>query len=157
MALTVGDAAPDFTLPDSLGSDTRLSDFAGRWVVLWWFPKAKSKGCTLQARGVDALAREFADAPVEFVGISYDPPKVNREFCLESAAAVTFLSDASAEAAERYGTKRGSEEQFSGAPRRMTFIIDPDQRIRRIFTVQDVSAHADEVRGVLIEALKSNV
>ncbi|MQB01202.1 MAG: redoxin domain-containing protein [Actinobacteria bacterium] len=156
MVLTVGEPAPDFTLPDSQGSETGLSDFAGRWLVLWWFPKAKSTGCTLQARGVDALARGFAGAPVVFVGVSYDPPDVNREFCLESAETVTFLSDASGDVAARYGTKRGPEEEFSGAPRRMTFVIDPDQRIRRIFTVQDVSGHADEVRGVLVEALKSN-
>jgi len=126
-----GDAAPDFTLPDQRGRDVSLSDFAGRTVVLYFYPKAGTPGCTTQACGARDHAADYERAGAVVLGVSRDPVERLRAFDEEHRLGFPLLSDADHAVAEAYGVwveKSMYGRRFWGSER-TTFVVGPDGRV----------------------------
>ena len=145
--LKPGDAAPDFVLKDAEGRDVRLSSFSGRPIVLWFYPKDLTPGCTLQAKGLrdqhDAL-QEQHNAVV--VGVSLDPPDRHPEFTESCGLPFALLSDPEGRVHDLYDAWRTSLFGRSHlAVRRCTFIIDGDGIIRAVHKNVNVLTHARTV------------
>ena len=151
--IETGQKAPDFTLPDQDGKDVSLGDFAGRTVVLYFYPKADTPGCTTQACGVrDHLpAYEQADAVV--LGVSPDPVKAVKKFHDKQALNFTLLADADHAVCEAYGVwgeKSMYGRTYWGAIR-STFIIDASGNVVHVIPKASPKTHDDEVLKALGE------
>lgn len=148
--LAPGDVAPDFRLPDSAGRLIGLSDFAGRRVVVYFYPAAMTPGCTVEACDFRDRAGQFDAAGVAVVGISRDDPEKLNEFALQESLEFPLLSDADRTVHRRYGvlgSKRVDGQEVEKV-RRSTFIIGPDGRLE--WVAYDVQA-ADHVAAVMTE------
>jgi peroxiredoxin Q/BCP len=146
-----GDPAPDFTLPDQHGDPVTLSDLRGQTVVLYFYPRADTPGCTTQACGVRDRSSDYERAGARVLGISPDPVKAVAKFDEKYGLGFTLLADENHDVAERYGT--WVEKQMRGnsywGVQRATFVIDADGRIARVFPKVSPKTHDD----VVLEAL----
>jgi peroxiredoxin Q/BCP len=142
-ALAVGDPAPDFSLRDQHGERHRLEDYRGRWLVLYFYPKDDTPGCTTEACEFRDDIYLLKQMRVSVVGVSLDDVKSHREFAEKYHLPFTLLSDAGGEVARRYGalTSLG----FIKFARRHTFIIDPAGKIVKIYRSVNPGRHSDEV------------
>jgi len=143
--LEAGVEAPDFDLADDSGTRVRLSDQRGRWVVLWWYPEAKSEGCTIQGRGFQKTYEQFAADGVVVLGASFNDADKNRDFSECEAMQFPLLSDPDGTAGRAYDVVRKPDERFADKPRRVTYLIDPEGRIAKSYLVTDVAGHASQV------------
>lgn len=144
--LEPGAAAPSFTLKRDGGETLSLSDFGGKPLVLFFYPKADTSGCTTEAIAFSALKSDFAAAGAEVAGISKDPVEKQEKFRDKHELTVPLLSD-DQDVCERYGTwveKKMYGKTFMGIER-STFLIGPDGRIARIWRKVKVPGHAEEV------------
>jgi thioredoxin-dependent peroxiredoxin len=148
-----GDIAPDFTLPDQDGNAVTLSDLRGRTVVLYFYPRADTPGCTTQACGIRDHRADYERAGVRVLGISPDPVDAVKGFADKYSLAFTLLADADHSVADAYGT--WVEKQMAGntywGVQRATFIIDGDGRVARAFPKVSPKTHDDVVLGALAE------
>jgi thioredoxin-dependent peroxiredoxin len=146
-----GDPAPDFTLPDQHGDPVTLSELRGQTVVLYFYPRADTPGCTTQACGIRDRTSDYERAGARVLGISPDPVKAVANFDEKYGLGFTLLADENHEVAERYGT--WVEKQMRGntywGVQRATFVIDADGRIARVFPKVSPKTHDD----VVLEAL----
>src|SRR5436190_8716003 len=150
--LAAGDAAPDFALPDQNGDQLSLADLRGQTVVLYFYPRADTPGCTTQARGVRDHAVDYEGAAARVLGVSPDPVKAVAGFADKYRLAFTLLADEDHSVAEAYGTwveKRMHGKTYWGV-QRATFIIDTEGRVARVFPKVSPDTH-DEV---VLEALR---
>ncbi|MDT8388483.1 MAG: peroxiredoxin [Thiogranum sp.] len=147
--LQPGDAAPDFQLLDQNSQLQRLSDYAGRWLVLYFYPKDDTPGCTTEACAFrdDILTLRQLGAAV--LGVSTDAVSSHREFADRYHLSFPLLSDSTGEVAGRYGALRNLG-LFKFA-KRQTFIIDPDGKVARIYRKVNPAGHSDEVIAALRE------
>jgi peroxiredoxin Q/BCP len=146
-----GAAAPDFEL-ESAGGPVRLSDFAGQTLVLYFYPKDDTSGCTMEAQQFSALAPEFDKAGAAVLGVSKDSVKSHDKFAGKYSLQVRLASDPEGKAIERYGSwvqKSLYGRQYMGIDR-STFLIK-DGTIRRIWRKVKVAGHAQAV----LDAVKS--
>jgi peroxiredoxin Q/BCP len=154
----VGDIAPDFTLPDDSGAPRHLADERGHWVVLYFYPKDDTPGCTKEAcafRDADDRIRA-SDAVVWGVSILGSGSKA--AFKAKFGLPFTLIADAGHEVAEQYGAwveKQNYGKSYMGV-KRVTFLIDPDGRIARVWSKVDPETHADEVLDALAELRAAN-
>jgi thioredoxin-dependent peroxiredoxin len=147
-----GTAAPDFTLPNQDGEDTSLSDFAGRPVVLYFYPKADTPGCTTQACGIRDHSSEYDELGAVVLGVSPDPVKAVKKFHGGQSLNFTLLADEDHAVCELYGVwgeKSMYGRTFMGASR-STFLIAPDGTVARVFPKVSPKTH-DEI---VLEALR---
>ena len=147
MDLEVGSPAPDFTLPSVEGRTISLSSFAGRKVVLFFYPKDDTSGCTQEAQEFDALRDKFAAAGTEVVGISPDSPKKHRKFLDKYRLDLDLASDETKSTLEAYrvwAQKSMWGRKYMGVER-TTFLIDREGRIARVWPKVKVPGHAEEV------------
>ena len=143
-ALRAGDVAPPFTLPGTDGNTHRLSDYAGRWVVLAFFPKAYTGGCTIECKALRDASRELGAFDVAYFMASTDNLEDNRGFAAQNNANFPLLSDASKTVADAYGVLRDN-----GLARRWTFYINPEGIIQRVDRAVDpASAGATLVKNL---------
>lgn len=145
--LEPGDEAPDFTLPDQHGDEVSLSSYSGGAVVLFFYPQASTRGCTIEARGFRAAWSEYTELNVPVVGISVDPVEDIAAFATSEELPFTLLSDADGAVAMAYGVyEEGTHE---GTPfeiaNRVTFLVGPDGTIRQRYDDVDPEGHADRV------------
>jgi peroxiredoxin Q/BCP len=150
--LTVGAAAPAFTLPRDGGGEVSLTDFRGRQLVLFFYPKASTPGCTQEASAFSALARKFAAASTDILGVSADPVKAQEKFKIKYNLAIPLASDERHGMLETYGVwgeKSMYGKTFLGVFR-VTFLIDPKGHIRRVWRRVKVPGHAEEVLAAVI-------
>lgn len=143
----IGAKAPDFSLPRDGGDIVRLADFAGRPVVLFFYPKASTPGCTTEARDFTARLAEFEAAGATVLGISKDSVKRQENFAAKQALAVALLSDAESDVCERYGVwaeKKNYGRTYMGIVR-TTVLIAPDGTVARVWPKVKVAGHVDEV------------
>ncbi len=130
-----GDPAPDFTLPNQDGEPVMLSSFHGRNVVLYFYPKADTPGCTTQACGVRDHGADYAAANAVVLGVSPDPPKKLAKFADKHGLPFTLLGDETHEVAEAYGVwveKSMYGKKYMGIER-STFVIGPDGQVTHVF------------------------
>lgn len=142
--------APDFHLdgvvpgvPAAIPASRSLSDFAGRWLVLYFYPRDFTSGCTLEARGFQRDLQAFHAAGAEVVGISADNPASHAEFCGSEALAFPLLSDPGGAVSRAYGSWIAPFSQ------RHTFLIDPQGVLRANWTAVRPSGHSQEVLNQL--------
>lgn len=142
-----GATAPDFDLPDQHGNVHRLSDYAGRWLVLFFYPRDDTPGCTREACAFrDGLAR-LKDAGAAVVGVSMDTQASHLRFAEKYHLEFPLLADAEGSVARRYGTLM--DWKLFRMSRRNTFLIDPQGKVHRAFIRVDPTRHADEILAAL--------
>jgi thioredoxin-dependent peroxiredoxin len=151
--LSEGDKAPAFTLPDQNGDKMKLSELKGQTVVLYFYPKADTSGCTTQACGVRDRKADYAAAGARVIGISPDEVKDIDKFAGKYDLEFTLLADADHAVAEKYGTwveKSMYGNKYMGV-QRATFIIDAKGKIARVFPKVQPKKHDDLVLKALGE------
>ncbi len=151
--LEAGDRAPAFTLPDQNGEKVKLKDLRGETVVLYFYPKANTSGCTTQACGVRDHRADYAAAGARVIGISPDEVKDVDKFAGKYDLDFTLLADADHAVAEKYGTwveKSMYGNKYMGV-QRATFIIDAMGKIARVFPKVQPKKHDDLVLKALGE------
>lgn len=142
-----GERAPDFELPTASGEKLRLSDFKGKTVVLYFYPKDDTSGCTLEAKDFSSFAADFRKAGVEVVGLSPDSVQSHQKFIKKYNLAVRLAADEDKAVANAYGVwveKSMYGRKFMGVER-STFLIDKTGRIARSWRKVKVPGHAEEV------------
>ncbi|OCJ12557.1 peroxiredoxin [Rhizobium sp. AC27/96] len=145
--LNVGDKAPDFDLPRDGGGRIRLADFAGKPLVLFFYPKDDTTACTTESISFTALAADFANAGAAILGISPDTVKSHDKFVKKYALTVPLASDEEKTMATAYGVWREKSmygRTYMGVVR-STFLIGADGRIASIWDKVKVAGHADAV------------
>ena len=151
--LNPGDQAPDFSLPDQEGNEVSLSGLRGRSVVLYFYPKADTPGCTTQACGVRDHRADYADVDAVVLGVSPDPVKNIARFDAKFTLGFPLLSDEHHEVAESYGTwveKSMYGRTYMGMER-STFVIGPDGVITHVFRKVKPAEHDAKVLAALAE------
>jgi peroxiredoxin Q/BCP len=151
--LSVGTQAPDFTLPRDGGSQVSLKDFSGRKVVLYFYPRADTPGCTKEAIGFNALRKAFEEAGIAILGVSADPVKAQDKFRDKYSLAFALVSDETHRMLEAYGVwgeKSMYGKTFMGIER-VTYLIDGQGKIAKVWPKVKVDGHAEEV----LESAKS--
>jgi len=149
--LQQGDRAPDFELSDQDGNLVRLSDLRGETVVLYFYPRADTPGCTTQACGIRDRRAEYKKAGARVIGVSPDTVEAEKKFAGKFDLDFTLLADADHAVAERYGTwveKSMYGKKYMGV-QRATFIVGPDGKIAKVFPKVSPKTHDD----VVLEAL----
>jgi thioredoxin-dependent peroxiredoxin len=141
--LQVGMQAPDFTLLDETGVSRSLHDFKGKKVVLYFFPKSDTPGCTQQACGIRDIYSTYKEHAIEVLGISYDTPEELKGFKEKFHVPFTFLSDRTKEVAQQYGAYRSVVNALF--PARITFLINEQGTIIKIMENVNVATHAEDI------------
>ena len=147
--LSPGAMAPAFTLPRDGGGTISLADFAGRKLVLYFYPRADTSGCTKEAIDFSRLKAAFSKAGTEILGVSADPVPAQDKFKIKHKLAIALASDEKHRMLEAYGVwqeKSMYGRKFMGIVR-TTVLIGPDQRIARVWPKVSVTGHAEEVRA----------
>jgi peroxiredoxin Q/BCP len=148
--LDVGAAAPLFTLPGAGGREIDLAALKGRKVVLYFYPKDDTSGCTREAQDFNALKSDFAAVDTEIVGVSPDSPTSKAKFAQKYGLDLALAADEGKSALEAYGVwveKSMYGRKYMGVER-TTFLIDRDGRIAQIWPKVKVPGHAEEVLAV---------
>ena len=147
MTLQPGDTAPDFSLPDADGNLLNLADFQGKRVVLYFYPRDNTPGCTKEACGFRDAYANYQSQGVVVLGISTDDAKSHTKFIKKQNLPFPLLCDEEAKVAtayESYGLKKFMGKEFMGVYR-STFIISPDGRIEKIYRKVKPEPHAAQV------------
>jgi thioredoxin-dependent peroxiredoxin len=143
----VGAAAPAFSLNSNEGKAISLADYKGKWVVLYFYPKDMTPGCTIEARNFQRDLAKYEAANAVVLGVSVDTTESHKEFCAKEGLNFKLLSDTDAKVSEQYG----SIMEYGGAKlsARNTFIVDPQGKIAKVFEKVNVKAHSEEVLAAL--------
>ncbi len=151
--LEVGTKAPEFCLPNQDENEVCLRDIKGKWIVLYFYPKDNTPGCTTEACDFTANVPTFEDLDAVILGVSPDSPKKHRNFIEKKDLDITLLSDEDKKLCEEYGVwqlKKMCGREYMGVVR-TTFLIDPDGKIAEIWSKVRVKGHVDKVRERLAE------
>ena len=153
-APAVGTPAPTFKLVTNEGKEASLSDFKGKWVVLYFYPKDFTGGCTLEAHNFQRDLDKYKKLHAVILGVSVDTAESHKSFCAKEGLAFKLLSDSDAKVSEQYG----SVMEYNGnkLSSRNTFIIDPKGKIAKVFMKVGPAGHSDEVLAALAELQKSS-
>lgn len=149
---SVGDLAPEFTLSDGEGNEVSLEDHRGKWVVLYFYPKDFTSGCTIQAHEFQRDLAKYEKAGAVILGVSVDTPDSHKSFCEKEGLEFTLLSDTDAAVSSSYGSVMEYQGQKLSA--RNTFVIDPEGRLVRVFEKVKPQGHSEEVLAALAELKK---
>jgi len=139
----VGTVAPDFTLSSQEGKQVSLKDFRGQWVVLYFYPKDMTQGCTIEAHNFQADQDKYTAKKAAIVGVSVDSVDSHVQFCTKENLTFKLLADPTHQVVDKYGS-------FGGVvAARNTFIIDPKGVIRKVYTKVQPNPHSGEVLAAL--------
>lgn len=144
--LKIGDTAPDFTLEDFEGTRYSLSDYQGSVVVVYFYPKASTPGCTKQACGIRDINQEFEKNNIKVFGISTDRKDAIKNFVEEHSLNFPLLSDELNIISEMFGVFNPEK----GTSKRYSFIIDKEGKIAEVFEVKDIDSHAKDILDIAI-------
>jgi peroxiredoxin Q/BCP len=144
----VGEAAPDFELPDQNGVSHNLKEFTGKWLVLYFYPKDDTPGCTQEACAFRDDMHKLTALGAQVVGISVDDSNSHAEFAKKYHLPFPLLADKTTEVAARYGVLMNMV--FFKFARRYTFLIDPQGKVAKVYEKVETSKHSREI----IEDLK---
>lgn len=154
MSVEVGKQAPDFTLPNQDGNEVSLSDFKGKSVVLYFYPKDMTPGCTTEACEFRDAQESFSELDAIIIGVSPDPIEKHQKFINKHDLPFLLLADEDHKAAEAYGVwklKKNFGKEYYGIER-STFIIDPEGKIQKEFRKVKVDGHVEEA----LQAIRDN-
>ena len=148
----VGQAAPTFTLPSQTGADVSLESFRGKWVVLYFYPKDMTSGCTIEAHNFQNDLPKFEARNAVILGVSVDTVDSHKQFCTKDGLTFHLLADPEHKVVDAYGSL-GHFGTFTIANRN-TFLIDPNGKIVKVWTKVDPSHHSEEVLTALADLKK---
>jgi thioredoxin-dependent peroxiredoxin len=151
-APAVGTEAPDFTLNSQDGKAISLHDLRGKWVVLYFYPKDMTTGCTIEAHNFQRDMAKYEAKNAVIIGVSVQDEKSHQEFCAKESLNFKLLADTKYEVSEKYDSLTNLGVAKLSA--RHTFLIDPAGKVRKVWTDVDVKKHSDEVLAALDELSK---
>ena len=146
-APAVGSSAPEFALTTNEGNQAALKDFRGKWVVLYFYPKDFTGGCTLEAHNFQTDLSKYQALNSVILGVSVDTAESHKSFCAKEGLAFKLLSDADTKVSEAYGSLMDYNGTKLSA--RNTFIIDPRGKVAKVFLKVSPSGHSAEVLAAL--------
>ncbi len=149
----LGAKAPAVSLVSNEGKSVNLSDYKGKWVVLYFYPKDFTSGCTLEAQNFQRDLAKFEHANAVVLGVSVDSAESHKGFCAKEGLNFKLLADTDGKVASSYGSVMEHEGARMAA--RNTFLIDPDGRVAKVFTGVKPATHSDEVLQTLATLKKS--
>lgn len=149
----VGSVAPDFTLSSQEGRKVSLHDYRGQWVVLYFYPKDMTPGCTIEAHNFQRDQKEYDAKKAAILGVSVDSVDSHVQFCTKENLTFKLLSDPDKKIVTAYGSTQKFGDNVVAA--RNTFLIDPRGVIRKIFVKVNPNPHSAEVLAALDELKKS--
>jgi thioredoxin-dependent peroxiredoxin len=149
----VGAMAPDFTLSSQEGKKVSLHDYRGQWVVLYFYPKDMTPGCTIEAHNFQRDQKEYDAKKAAILGVSVDSVDSHVEFCTKENLTFKLLADPEKKVVNMYGSTQKFGDSVVAA--RNTFIIDPKGVIRKVFVKVNPTPHSMEVLAALDELKKS--
>lgn len=130
MALKEGDVAPPFTVKTNTGATVNLSDFKGKQVLLWFYPKADTPGCTAEGKGFQEKSGDYAKRNVQILGVSFDSVEANQKFAEKYGFKYPLLSDTERKIGIAYGATAPGE---TGGAKRIAYLIDENGKIAKSF------------------------
>jgi peroxiredoxin Q/BCP len=147
-----GQPAPTFSLPSQDGTPISLDSLKGKWVVLYFYPKDMTQGCTIEAHNFQRDLEKFNAADAVILGVSVDSVDSHKQFCAKDSLTFHLLSDSDHKVVESYGSLGG----WNGVAmaQRNTFLIDPQGKVVKVWTKVDPSHHSEEVLAALNELKK---
>ena len=149
---TEGSAAPDFTLTSQEGTSVSLQDYRGKWVILYFYPKDQTPGCTREAHNFQVDQPKYAQHNSVVLGVSLDSVDSHKKFCSKEGLNFKLLADTDHKVTDQYGSlKNLGVVKFAA---RNTFIIDPNGKIARTYTSVDPARHSNEVLAALDQLQK---
>ncbi len=154
--LEVGTKAPEFCLPNQDENEVCLRDLKGKWIVLYFYPKDNTPGCTTEACDFTASLPDFEGLDAVVLGVSPDSPKKHRNFIEKKELGITLLSDEDKKVLELYGVwqlKKMCGREYMGVVR-TTYLIDPDGNIAEVWKNVRVKGHVEKVKERLAELKK---
>lgn len=148
--LTPGDHFPDFSLPNQDGKLTRLGDFAGQWLVIYFYPKDDTPGCTIQGKSFTATKADFDAAGVKVLGVSADDVASHKNFCDKFAFTIDLLADPGSRLMQAVGI---GQSEWKGMKfwERTSFVVDPKGTIRRVYEKVNPEGH----ERILLDDIKT--
>ena len=149
----VGALAPDFSLPDQQGKSQRLSDYRGQWVVVYFYPKDETPGCTKEACAFRDDWQRLSALNAQVIGISLDDTQSHAQFASKHKLPFLLLSDATGDVVERYGAMMNLV--VMKLAKRHTYLIAPDGKIAQVYRNVDPGGHSREIIEFLQRAPKS--
>jgi peroxiredoxin Q/BCP len=149
----VGQPAPDFSLTTGDGSQVSLKDFRGKWIVLYFYPKDFTSGCTMEAHNFQRDLTKYDQTGAVILGISVDTAQSHKDFCTKEGLNFKLLADTDAKVSAEYG----STMDYKGAKMaaRNTFLIDPQGKIAKVYTGVKPADHSEQVLKDIAELKKS--
>ena len=149
--LAIGNQAPAFSLPNQDAVEISLRDLEGKWIVLYFYPKDSTPGCTTEACDFTQAVPLFEELNAVILGVSPDSPKKHRSFIEKQNLDITLLADETTDVAQAYGVwqmKKNYGKEYMGIVR-STFLIDPSGQIAHVWSGVKVAGHANAVKEVL--------
>jgi peroxiredoxin Q/BCP len=147
-----GQTAPDFSLPSADGATVSLKDFKGKWVVLYFYPKDFTSGCTLEAKNFQRDLSKYESEGVTILGVSVDTAQSHKDFCAKEGLNFKLLADPEGKTVAAYGS--GMEYKGAKMAARNTFLIDPQGKIAKVYTGVKPAEHSEQVLKDLAELKK---
>ncbi len=151
-APAVGASAPDFTLNNQEGKAISLHDFKGKWVVLYFYPKDMTTGCTIEAHNFQRDLAKYDGKNAVILGVSVQDEKSHQEFCAKEGLNFKLLADTKMEVSGKYDSIMNLGVVKLSA--RHTFLIDPSGTVRKVWTEVDVKTHSDDVLAAINDLQK---
>ena len=150
----VGQAAPTFTLPSQDGKPVSLADYHGKWVVLYFYPKDMTSGCTMEAHKFQEDLPKYERDHAVVLGVSVDSANSHKTFCTKEGLSFKLLADEQKTTVAKYG----SLGNYMGLKiaKRNTFLIDPDGKVAKVWTGVDPANHSTEVLATLADLEKKS-
>ena len=149
----VGTTAPDFSLTSSDGSQVSLKDYRGKWVVLYFYPKDFTSGCTLEAHNFQRDLSKYDQTGAVILGVSVDTAQSHKDFCVKEGLNFKLLADPDGKVSAEYGSIM--DYKGSKLAARNTFLIDPQGKIVKVYTGVKPAEHSEQVLKDLAELKKS--
>ena len=149
----IGKPAPDFNLTTGDGSQVSLKDFKGKWVVLYFYPKDFTSGCTMEARNFQRDLSKYQDAGAVILGVSVDTAQSHKDFCAKEGLNFKLLADPDGKVSTEYGSVM--DYKGSKLAARNTFIINPKGEIAKVYTGVKPAEHSEQVLKDLADLKKS--
>ena len=152
--LEPGNPFPDFSLPNQNGEIVKLSDFAGKWLVVYFYPKDDTPGCTIQGKSFTATKSDFDDAGISVVGVSQDDVDSHKSFCDKFGFTIDLLADTNADLLKACGV---GQSEYKGTMYwdRTSFVIDPTGVVRKVYEKVSPQGHEqvllDDIKGLKTE------
>ena len=145
----VGQEAPEFSLPSQEGAQVSLKEFRGKWVVLYFYPKDMTQGCTIEAHNFQQDLPKYEQHHAVIVGVSVDSTDSHKEFCAKESLTFKLLADTDKKVVDQYGSLSPR-----GVASRNTFLLDPRGHIAKVWVGVNPSKHSEEVLAALSEQKK---